>query len=90
MLTHACSYESDGHFYIVMEFVAGKEVFEYLAEAGAFTEKKAARLYAQARQHAHPTHPTHTPRTPRTPHAHAHRAPPHTTIFAPRSAMDAR
>ena len=77
VLTHACSYESDGHFYIVMEFVAGKEVFEYLVEAGAFTEKKAARLYAQARQHAHPTHP-------RTPHAHAHRAPPHTTIFAPR------
>ena len=37
-------YETDTHFYIVMEFVAGGELFDLICDQGAFPERDAAAL----------------------------------------------
>ena len=40
-------YETDDHFYIVMEYVAGGELFDHLCDHGAMTEREAATLVSE-------------------------------------------
>ena len=40
-------YETDEHFYIVMEYVSGGELFDHLCEHGAYSEREAATLISE-------------------------------------------